>query len=304
MGLGKTVQTLALIMGNKEKDLPDLVICPASVVPVWIREAKQRFPKLKVRMLNKENQFSDQSESCLWVASYTQLRRHRSHLEKFDFRYAVLDEAQLIKNPKAKITQTCLSINARHRLALSGTPIENTALDLWTIFRFLMPGLLGSRKDLERDLVENPEDTLNLLRRQVTPFVLRRVKSEVATELPPKLETELACPLNDEQRKEYRKLAEGAIVRHGEDLRAAIKDAPTHVFSLLTRLRQTCCDLGLLPWREHLPPSGSKGDVLIENSGTWLRQKPKSSYSVNSLHFWPFLRKTFDSVILNFKSSS
>ena len=156
MGLGKTVQTLALIMGNKEKDLPDLVTCPASVVPVWIREAKERFPKLKVRMLNKENQFADQSESCLWVASYTQLRRHRSLLEKFDFRYAILDEAQLIKNPKAKITQTCLSINARHRLALSGTPIENTALDLWTIFRFLMPGLLGGRKDMERDLVEKP----------------------------------------------------------------------------------------------------------------------------------------------------
>ena len=184
MGLGKTVQTLALIMGNKEKDLPDLVTCPASVVPVWIREAKERFPKLKVRMLNKENQFADQSESCLWVASYTQLRRHRSLLEKFAFRYAILDEAQLIKNPKAKITQTCLSINARHRLALSGTPIENTALDLWTIFRFLMPGLLGGRKDMERDLVESPEDTIKLLRKQVTPFVLRRVKSEVATELP------------------------------------------------------------------------------------------------------------------------
>ena len=257
MGLGKTVQTLALIMGNKEKDLPDLVTCPASVVPVWIREAKERFPKLKVRMLNKENQFADQSESCLWVASYTQLRRHRSLLEKFAFRYAILDEAQLIKNPKAKITQTCLSINARHRLALSGTPIENTALDLWTIFRFLMPGLLGGRKDMERDLVESPEDTIKLLRKQVTPFVLRRVKSEVATELP-EVGNRVGLPLNDEQRKEYRKLAEGAIERHGEDLQAAIKEAPTRAFSLLTRLRQTCCDLGLLPC-EHLPPTGSKG---------------------------------------------
>ena len=291
MGLGKTVQTLALIMGNKEKDLPDLVTCPASVVPVWIREAKERFPKLKVRMLNKENQFADQSESCLWVASYTQLRRHRSLLEKFAFRYAILDEAQLIKNPKAKITQTCLSINARHRLALSGTPIENTALDLWTIFRFLMPGLLGGRKDMERDLVESPEDTIKLLRKQVTPFVLRRVKSEVATELPPKLETELACPLNDEQRKEYRKLAEGAIERHGEDLQAAIKEAPTHVFSLLTRLRQTCCDLGLLPWREHLPPTGSKGDVLIEKLGDLASSKAKVIVFSQFTSFLTILKK-------------
>ena len=157
MGLGKTVQTLALLVGNKEKDLPDLVTCPASVVPVWIREAKERFPKLKVRVLNKESQFSAECKPCLWVASYTQLRRHRNLLETVNFRYAVLDEAQLIKNPKAKVTQTCLSINARHRLALSGTPIENTALDLWTIFRFLMPGLLGSRKDLERNLLETPD---------------------------------------------------------------------------------------------------------------------------------------------------
>ena len=291
MGLGKTVQTLALIMGNKEKDLPDLVTCPASVVPVWIREAKERFPKLKVKMLNKENQFTDQSECCLWVASYTQLRRHRSLLEKFAFRYAILDEAQLIKNPKAKITQTCLSINARHRLALSGTPIENTALDLWTIFRFLMPGLLGGRKDMERDLAESPLDTLKLLRRQVTPFVLRRVKSEVATELPPKLETELACPLNDEQRKEYRKLAEGAIERHGEDLQAAIKEAPTHVFSLLTRLRQTCCDLGLLPWREHLPPTGSKGDVLIEKLGDLASSKAKVIVFSQFTSFLTILKK-------------
>ena len=264
MGLGKTVQTLALLIGNKEKDQPDLVTCPASVVPVWIREAKERFPKLKVRVLNKETQFSPDGEPCLWVASYTQLRRHRHLLEGVNFRYAVLDEAQLIKNPKAKVTQTCLSINARHRLALSGTPIENTALDLWTIFRFLMPGLLGSRKDLEKNLAEAPDETAKLLRRQVTPFVLRRIKSEVATELPPKLETELACPLNDEQRKEYRKLAEGAIEQHGEDLKHAIKEAPTHIFSLLTRLRQACCDLGLLPWRDNLPPSGAKGDLLIE----------------------------------------
>jgi SNF2 family DNA or RNA helicase len=264
MGLGKTVQTLALIMGNKEKDLPDLVTCPASVVPVWVREAKERFPRLKVRILSKENQFFEEFDNCLWVASYTQLRRHRSLLEKFKFRYAVLDEAQLIKNPKAKVTQTCLSIDAKHRLALSGTPIENTALDLWTIFRFLMPGLLGSRKDLEKNLTEAPEDTIRLLRRQVTPFVLRRIKSEVATELPPKLETELPCPLNDEQRKEYRKLTEGAIQEHGEDLQAALKEAPTHVFSLLTRLRQTCCDLGLLPWRDGLPSTGAKGDLLVE----------------------------------------
>ena len=264
MGLGKTMQTLALVASAGEADVPDLVICPASVVPVWQKEAKKHFPKLNVKILSKGNTFEDDTQPCLWVASYTQLRRHRQLLDKQDFRYAILDEAQLIKNPKAKVTQTCLSIEATHRLALSGTPIENSALDLWTIFRYLMPGLLGPRKELENNLLEDSAKTLLLLRRQVTPFVLRRMKNEVAAELPPKLETELPCPLNEEQRKIYRELAEGGIKQHGSDLKDAIRQSSMHVFSLLTRLRQACCDLSLLPGRDHLPSCGSKGDLLIE----------------------------------------
>ena len=264
MGLGKTIQTLALIACNSKQEFSDLVTCPASVVPVWVREAKERFPQIDVQILNKENSFNEVGKPCLWVASYTQLRRHRHLLDNVRFRYAILDEAQLIKNPKAKVTQACLSISASHRLALSGTPIENSALDLWTIFRFLMPGLLGGRKELENDLLSDPDHTAKLLRKQVTPFVLRRIKSEVATELPPKIENELPCILNDEQRTEYRKLAEGAIKEHGNNLHQAFKQAPTHVFSLLTRLRQVCCDLALLPWREGFPPSGTKGEILLE----------------------------------------
>ncbi len=264
MGLGKTVQTLALLSSSNCIELPDLVTCPASVVPVWVNEAAKHFPKIQVRVLCKEETFENSQDPCLWVASYTQLRRHRHLLDQVEFRYAVLDEAQLIKNPKAKVTQTCLSIGARHRLALSGTPIENSALDLWTIFRFLMPGLLGARKELEKCLLEDSAKTLQLLRRQVTPFVLRRMKNDVATELPPKLETELPCPLNDEQRKAYRALADGGLQEHGNDLREAIRQSSMHVFSLLTRLRQACCDLGLLPGREHLPACGAKSDLLIE----------------------------------------
>ncbi len=264
MGLGKTIQALTIIAGNPNQEFSDLVTCPASVVPVWEREAKQRFPQIKTQILNKENNFSNIEKPCLWIASYTQLRRHRHLLDDITFRYAILDEAQLIKNPKAKVTQACLSIDAKHRLALSGTPIENTALDLWTIFRFLMPGLLGGRKELENDLLHDPESTVKLLRKQVSPFVLRRIKSEVATELPPKIENELPCVLNEKQRSEYRKLVEGAIEEYGDNLQEAIKQVPTHVFSLLTRLRQVCCDLSLLPWCQDLPPSGTKGDILLE----------------------------------------
>ena len=264
MGLGKTIQTLALISANNNQSMPDLVICPASVVPVWIRETKERFPKIKVMVLNKDTQFSNNLDPCLWVASYTQLRRHRHLLDDNQFRYAILDEAQLIKNPKAKVTQACLSIQAEHRLALSGTPIENSAIDLWTIFRFLMPGLLGGRKEFENDLSSDPEATALLLRKQVTPFVLRRIKSEVAKELPPKIESELECVLNEEQRKQYKKFVEGAVEEHGKNLQDAMRNAPTHIFSLLTRLRQICCDLSLLPCKENSTTRGIKVDILIE----------------------------------------
>ena len=264
MGLGKTIQSLALLAKDKEKDALDLVVCPASVVQVWVKEAKERFPHLKVRVLNRENLFTDQESSCLWIASYTQLRRHRNLLDQITFRYAILDEAQLIKNPKAKITQTCLSVDAKNRLALSGTPIENSAMDLWTIFRFLMPGLLGGRKEFERSFEEDSQKSALLVRKQILPFVLRRLKSEVAKELPPKIETELPCQQSDAQKQEYRKLTEHAIENHGEDLKGAIKQSPTHIFSLLTRLRQACCDLALLPSRTHLPPEGVKTDLLIE----------------------------------------
>lgn len=264
MGLGKTVQALALLAEKKANGLPDLVACPASVVPVWAKEAKVRFPNLRVSILSKDNLFGEFENTCLWVASYTQLRRNRHILDNQSFRYAILDEAQLIKNPKAKVTQTCLAIDAKHRLALSGTPIENSALDLWTIFRFLMPGLLGPRKEFEENLQNDPEKTGDLLRKQVSPFILRRLKSEVAQELPPKLETELPCPLNEEQKKEYRRLTDGAISKNGESLRSALEKSPTHFFSLLTRLRQACCDVALLPSRENRATRGSKSDLLIE----------------------------------------
>jgi SNF2 family DNA or RNA helicase len=265
MGLGKTVQALAVLHSTEKSKLPDLVVCPASVVPVWIKEAKTHFPNLQTAVLSQGQNFLNSSiQPSLWVASYTQLRRHRQLLEQVEFRHAVLDEAQMIKNPKAKGTQACLSIRSTYRMALSGTPIENSALDLWTIFRFLMPGLLGSRKDLEKSLSADSLKIHSILQRQVAPFVLRRLKKDVAKELPPKIEAELPCRLNQEQLNTYRKLAEEGILRHGTDLKEAIKHSPTHLFSLLTRLRQTCCDLSLLPGFPKGGPIGIKSEILLQ----------------------------------------
>ena len=267
MGLGKTIQALALISVSKISDLPNLVVCPASVVPVWVREARTHFPNIKTSILSKDRNFlscSQSSNSILWVASYTQLRRHKNHLEKAKFHHAILDEAQMIKNPKAKGTQACLSIKSEYRLALSGTPIENSALDLWTIFRFLMPGLLGSRIDLEKSLTTDSSKINKILQRQVAPFVMRRLKKDVATELPPKIETELPCQLNQEQMHTYRRLAEKGILEHGNNLEKAINRGPMHLFSLLTRLRQTCCDLSLLPGVKRGGTMGIKNEILIQ----------------------------------------
>ena len=264
MGLGKTIQALAILSLHRKTPLPNLVVCPASVVPVWISESKRHFPKIQVKVLKQGSVFDSNQKACLWIASYTQLRRHRNLLEKNQFQYAILDEAQMIKNPKAKVTQACLSIHANHRIALTGTPVENSALDLWTIFRFLMPGLLGNRKEMEKSILIDPGKTHEILRRQVAPFVLRRLKNEVAKELPPKIEADLPCRLNEEQTNTYRRLAEEGILDHGENLPNAIRNSPTHLFALLTRLRQSCCDLGLLPRHTRRSSYGAKGAILVQ----------------------------------------
>jgi SNF2 family DNA or RNA helicase len=264
MGLGKTIQTLALIASSPRLELPDLVVCPASVVPVWEQEVATHFPKIKVEVLKQGNDFTKHSKECLWVASYTQIRRHRSLLEGQQFRCAILDEAQMIKNPQAKVTQACLAINARNRLALSGTPLENSAMDVWTIFRFLMPGLLGGRREMEKELQKDSPKTHLMIKRQIAPFVIRRLKRDVAKELPPKIEAEVPCILNQEQKKVYKLLVEQGILANGENLQDAVKNSPTHIFSLLTRLRQSCCDLRLLPNHKEILETGAKEAILLQ----------------------------------------
>src|SRR5207344_3379332 len=159
--------------------------------------------------------FTQRTDPVIWLASYTQLRKHRHLLDQHEFGYAVLDEGQFIKNPDAKITQTCFAVRAKHRLVLTGTPLENRQLDLWSIFRFLLPGLLGSRSGFEAALTTDREGTLGRLRTQLAPFILRRTKNEVAQELPQKVEMDLICPLTDVQRAEYARICSEGLERLG-----------------------------------------------------------------------------------------
>ncbi|MGE9297160.1 MAG: DEAD/DEAH box helicase, partial [Puniceicoccales bacterium] len=125
MGLGKTLQVLSLLSIRPIEGKPSLIVCPASVVPVWQQEVARFFPEIETAVLGKEQNFQTEQRPVLWLASYTQLRRHRAMLDKVSFGYVILDEAQFIKNPDAKSTQACLALKSDHRLALSGTPLEN-----------------------------------------------------------------------------------------------------------------------------------------------------------------------------------
>jgi SNF2 family DNA or RNA helicase len=264
MGLGKTLQVITLLATRPIAERSSLIVCPASVVPVWREEIARFYPELAVEVLKTGNDFSTRPGPTTWLASYTQLRKHRELLAQHEFGYAVLDEGQFIKNPDAKVTQTCFAVKARHRLVLTGTPLENRQLDLWSIFRFLLPGLLGTRAAFEAALLADRAGTLERLRTQLAPFLLRRTKSEVAQELPPKVEMELFCPLTDVQRAEYARICAEGLARLGDDVGAAMREKSFGFLALLTRLRQTCCDPGLLPWLESPLSDSGKITLLVE----------------------------------------
>ncbi len=264
MGLGKTLQVLTLLATRPQDDRPSVIVCPASVVPVWREEILRFYPHLAVDVLKTGNDFSTRKDSVIWLASYTQLRKHRALLADHEFAYAVLDEGQFIKNPDAKVTQTCFAIHARHRVVLTGTPLENRQLDLWSIFRFLLPGLLGPRVIFETALTTDRTGTLERLRAQLAPFILRRTKNAVATELPQKVEIDLHCPLTEVQRAEYAKICSEGLSRLGDDVGAAMREKSFGFLALLTRLRQVCCDPDMLPWRKSPLEDSGKITLLVE----------------------------------------
>ncbi len=247
MGLGKTIQTLGIFSALENKNNESkkfLVVCPASVIPVWVSEIKKFFPQFKSCVLTSKTKAF---ESGILISSYTQLRRNKAILENECFEVAVLDEAQFIKNPDSKTASACAGIKAKHKLALTGTPVENRLLDMWTAFRWLMPGLMGGRKRFEVFVQQNSSETINTIRKQISPFLLRRLKSEVARELPEKIFIDLLCPMSDIQKVEYSALVEKTKSELHEASRNNSKSRFT-VLSLLTRLRQACCDARLLPW--------------------------------------------------------
>lgn len=269
MGLGKTVQLLALLAEKKVSgDAPAMIICPSSLVENWKREAAKFVPDFKVITMNCQarNEIWQQiSQYDLVVASYAVIRLDADQIKNLKFSYLILDEAQHIKNPNTANAQYCKAIRADHKLVLTGTPLENSSDDLWSIFDFLHPGLLGNFSSFHRyysDLAGNPHLQEDLAAR-VTPFILRRTKANVCQELPPKQEYTVFCELDPLQRELYDKiLTEGRM--HLDKLAKTDSRANFEVLTALLRLRQVCCHPALLPDNNGKDIPAAKFELLKE----------------------------------------
>ncbi|MEB3330627.1 MAG: SNF2-related protein [Candidatus Sericytochromatia bacterium] len=252
MGLGKTIQAIALLLAEREAGTggPSLLVAPTSVVYNWEQEIARFAPDLRVLVLHgqdRHSRFEELPEADVVITSYGLLQRDRSVLLEQPFNYAILDEAQKIKNPRSQAAKMACRIRARRRLCLTGTPIENNLLEFWSLFNFLMPGLLGTERHFRQTYfkadAEEAELARERLRRMTRPFLLRRLKQDVATDLPPRTEIVSYCELGVEQRRLYEDTL-AAVRGHifAEVRSRGLRRAHFHVLEGLLRLRQVACD--------------------------------------------------------------
>ncbi|MCE0460012.1 MULTISPECIES: DEAD/DEAH box helicase [Pseudomonas] len=278
MGLGKTLQTLAHILSEKNAgrlDRPCMVVMPTSLIPNWLDEAAHFTPQLKVLALygaGRKKYFDRLADYDLVLTTYALLPKDVERLKNQPLHVLILDEAQYIKNPTSKAAQAARELDARQRLCLSGTPLENHLGELWSLFHFLLPGWLGDVKSFNRDYrvpieKRGSDARLKHLNGRVKPFLLRRTKEQVATELPPKTEIVHWVELSDAQRDVYEtmRLAMDKKVRD-EITRKGVARSQIIILEALLKLRQVCCDLRLIN-DAALPVRGStsgKLDSLME----------------------------------------
>jgi len=270
MGLGKTIQALALLASKKRPSDPTaLVICPASLLENWKRECEKFVPSFNVIALSGAKRgihWTNAADYDLMICSYAVARRDALDIKDTEISYLILDEAQHIKNPQTINAQSCKNIKAAHRLVLTGTPLENSSDDLWSIFDFLQPGMLGSfnsfkkyyhgigaAKDLQHDLSE-----------RVSPFIKRRTKQAVCQELPPKIEQILYCEMPPKQRALYNKILKESKQQIAQLQKDGKKKANFEVLTTLMRLRQICCHPALLPDKQGEGMEACKLELLKE----------------------------------------
>jgi superfamily II DNA or RNA helicase len=256
MGLGKTVQAIALLLWakSKYKRKLNLVVAPTSVVPNWEREISKFAPGLKTVVWqgpNRSQRAAELEKADVMITSYALLRRDEELLQALDLRYVILDEAQHIKNPMSQTARSAKKLSSERRLALTGTPIENRLSELWSIFDFVSPGLLGQLKTFEeriaRPIDRGDMETAQRLRATIKPFIMRRLKRDVAADLPDKIEQEMIVPLAEEQAKLYKQIL-GQVRKSvlSEVEKNGVSKAQIQILVALTRLRQVACDPRLM----------------------------------------------------------
>jgi non-specific serine/threonine protein kinase len=272
MGLGKTIQTLALLQKEKERGVttPSLIICPTSVLFNWEKEIQRFTPGLRAHMHTgaARRRSQDFEDTDVVLTSYGILRRDIEFLKDAQFHYLILDESQHIKNPDSQTAKAARLLKGSHRLVLTGTPVENNTQELWSQFNFLNPGLLGSlnyfREAFGRPIERSRDGVAGgTLRKLIFPFILRRTKGEVESQLPEKLENLFYCTMLKEQRKLYDRWRDyyRAHVMQQIDLKG-LEKSRMYVLEGLTRLRQICCHPHLVD--QQVPPESGKFEAFQE----------------------------------------
>lgn len=306
MGLGKTLQAICILAGDqherslrKETKLPNLVICPPTLTGHWVYEVTKFISKDYLKPLHYVG-FPNEREKLrpklkthnLVVASYDIVRKDIAFFSKIQWNYVILDEGHIIKNGKTKCSQAMKQLIANHRLILSGTPIQNNVLELWSLFDFLMPGFLGTEKQFackfsrpilaSRDAKSSAKDqeagalAMEALHRQVLPFILRRVKEDVLTDLPPKITQDLLCELSPLQERLYEDFSRTHL--KSDDLNECLESIDrsskadsntiakkTHIFQAL-RYLQNVCNHPKLVLTKHHPEFQTIQDDLLKNN--------------------------------------
>jgi SNF2 family DNA or RNA helicase len=258
MGLGKTLQILTMLLSDKQQGSqePSLVVAPTSLIYNWEEEVQKFVPDLKTLIIsgskNERKKLMEQIPAVdLVITSYPLIRRDKEDYEAYTFRCCIIDEAQHIKNPVSQGAKAVKSIQAKRRFAMTGTPMENSLSELWSIFDFIMPGYLFSHNKFmstyEKPIVKDHDaDSVEELARHIKPFILRRLKVDVLKELPEKIESKMVAELTEEQKKIY--LAYLSQVRGeiaAEIDRSGYEKSHIKILSALTRLRQICCHPGV-----------------------------------------------------------
>lgn len=289
MGLGKTLQAITILTQALEENpgRQSIVVCPTSLVYNWKEEFSKFNPNIKVLAVDgnpaqRKKLLGEASRFDVVITSYTLLQKDIEFYRTLSFCYVILDEAQNIKNRGTRNAQSVKTIHASHRLILTGTPIENSLDELWSLFDFLMPGLLSSYERFVEKYIRLPSaqgtgKNLENLRRKVSPFILRRMKKEVLSDLPPVSEIVYHCHLSELQQELYRSYAASAR----EELSQLVKKegfdrVQIHVLATLTRLKQICCHPAIFAKDHAESGDSSKYDMLLELLQTLIEGKHKT----------------------------